>query len=305
MEASGLCHTDIHAANGDWPVKPNPPFIPGHEGVGIVTAVGPGVTAPQVGTRVAVPWLGYACGTCRYCLTGWETLCQAQQNTGYSVDGCYAEYFLAEAAFASPVPAGLDPRAAAPLTCAGVTTYKAVKVGNVRPGELVLISGVGGLGHLAVQYAKIFGGTVAAVDITDEKLRLAAELGADIVIDARAQDPAEVLRRHGGADVAIGLAVDERSFATAYSGLRRGGRLVLVALPASGSLALPVFDTVLNGTSVIGSIVGTRADLAEVFALHAAGRTAVSYETRPLAAVNEAIDEVLHGKARARIVLEP
>jgi propanol-preferring alcohol dehydrogenase len=139
-----------------------------------------------------------------------------------------------------------------------------VKVGNVRPGDLVLVSGVGGLGHLAVQYAKIFGGTVAAVDITDEKLQLATELGADIVIDARAEDPAEVLRRHGGADVAIGLAVDDRSFATAYSGLRRGGRLVLVALPASGTLHIPVFDTVLNGTSVIGSIVGTRADLAEV-----------------------------------------
>ena len=305
MEASGLCHTDIHAANGDWPVRPTPPFIPGHEGVGIVTAAGPGVTAPGVGTRVAVPWLGYACGTCRYCLTGWETLCPAQRNTGYSVDGCYAEFFVAEAAFATPVPAGIDPQAAAPLTCAGVTTYKAVKVGNVRPGDLVLVSGIGGLGHLALQYAKIFGGTVAAVDITDEKLQLATELGADIVIDARAQDPAEVLRRHGGADVAIGLAVDDRSFATAYAGLRRGGRLVLVALPASGTLALPVFDTVLNGTSVIGSIVGTRADLAEVLALHAAGRTTVSYETRPLAAVNDAIDEVLHGKARARLVLEP
>ena len=305
MEASGLCHTDIHAANGDWPVTPTVPFIPGHEGVGVVTALGEGVTSPAVGTRVAVPWLGYACGTCRYCLTGWETLCQAQRNTGYSVDGCYAEYFLAEAGFATPVPAGLDPRVAAPLTCAGVTTYKAVKVGNVRPGDLVLVSGIGGLGHLALQYAKIFGGTVAAVDITDEKLRLAAELGADIIIDARAEDPAEVLRRYGGADVAIGLAVDDRSFATAYAGLRRGGRLVLVALPASGTLRLPVFDTVLNGTSVIGSIVGTRADLTEVFGLHAAGRTRVSYETRPLAEVNAAIDDVLHGKARARIVLEP
>ncbi len=305
MEASGLCHTDIHAATGDWPVKPTVPFVPGHEGVGIVTAVGEGVASPAVGTRVAVPWLGYACGTCRYCLTGWETLCLAQRNTGYSVDGCYAEYFVAEAAFATPVPAGIDPREAAPLTCAGVTTYKAVKVGNVRPGDLVLVSGIGGLGHMALQYAKIFGGTVAAVDITDEKLKLAADLGADIVIDARVQDPAEVLRRHGGADVAIGLAVDDRSFATAYAGLRRGGRLVLVALPASGTLSLPVFDTVLNGTSVIGSIVGPRADLVEVLGLHAAGRTTVSYETRPLAEVNDAIEEVLHGKARARIVLEP
>jgi alcohol dehydrogenase, propanol-preferring len=305
MEASGLCHTDIHAANGDWPVTPTVPFIPGHEGVGIVTALGDGVTRLRTGQRVAVPWLGYACGACRYCLTGWETLCTSQRNTGYSVDGGYAEYFLAEAAFAAPVPAGIDAREAAPLTCAGVTTYKAIKVGNVRPGDLVVVSGVGGLGHLAVQYAKIFGGTVAAVDITDEKLKLAAELGADIVIDARDEDPAEVLQKHGGADVAIGLAVDERSFATAYAGLRRGGRLVLVALPASGTLTIPVFDTVLNGTSVIGSIVGTRADLDDVFALHAAGRTKVIYETRPLAGVNEAIAEVLRGTAKARLVLEP
>ena len=186
-----------------------------------------------------------------------------------------------------------------------MTTYKAVKVGNVRPGEMVAVSGVGGLGHLAVQYVKVFGGTVAAVDITDEKLQLAEELGADIIIDARGQDPAEVLQQHGGADVAIGLAVDGRSFATAYAGLRRGGRLVLVALPASGTLQIPVFDTVLSRTSVVGSIVGTRADLLEVFGLHAAGRTRVIYETRPLAAVNDAISEVLHGKAKARLVLEP
>ena len=206
MEASGLCHTDIHAARGDWPVKPTPPFVPGHEGVGIVHAVGDGVTILRGGERVAVPWLGYACGTCRFCLTGWETLCEYQRDTGYSVDGCYAEYFLAEAAFAARVPDGIDPFVAAPLTCAGVTTYKAVKVGRVQPAELVAISGVGGLGHLALQYAKIFGATVAAIDVTDEKLELARELGADLVIDARTEDPAEVLHSHGGADVAIGQA---------------------------------------------------------------------------------------------------
>ena len=305
MEASGLCHTDIHAAHGDWPVKPVPPFVPGHEGIGIVHAVGDGVTSLRDGERVAVPWLGYACGTCRFCLTGWETLCEEQRNTGYSVDGCYAEYFLAEAAFATRVPDGISAFEAAPLTCAGVTTYKAMKVGRVQPAELVAISGVGGLGHMALQYAKIFGATVAAIDVTDEKLDLARELGADLVIDARTQDPAEVLRSHGGADVAVGLAVDEKSFETAYRGLRRGGRLVLVALPAEGALSLPVFDTVLNGTSVIGSIVGTRADLDEVFALHAARRTRVIYQSRHLTEVNEAIDEVLQGRAPARLVLRP
>ena len=304
VEASGLCHTDIHAAHGDWPVKPEPPFVPGHEGVGLVEKLGDGVTHVSVGDRVAVPWLGKACGRCEHCLSGWETLCEQQINTGYGCDGGYAEKMLAWADFAQPVPEGVGAVEAAPLTCAGVTTYKALKVAGVRPAQLVAISGIGGLGHLAVQYAKIAGATVAAVDVTDEKLELATELGADLVIDARTQDVGEVLRQHGGAHAAIALAVNEAAFTAVNSGLRRGGKLVMVALPARGTIQVPIFDTVLNGTSVIGSIVGTRQDLAEVFQLHAAGRTRVIHETRPLAAVNEAIDEVLRGQVKARIVFD-
>jgi len=304
VEASGLCHTDIHAAHGDWPVKPEPPFVPGHEGVGLVEKLGDGVTHVSVGDRVAVPWLGKACGRCEHCLSGWETLCEQQINTGYGCDGGYAEKMLAWADFAQPVPEGIGAVEAAPLTCAGVTTYKALKVAGVQPAQLVAISGIGGLGHLAVQYAKIAGATVAAVDVTDEKLELATELGADLVIDARKQDVGEVLRQHGGAHAAIALAVNEAAFTAVNSGLRRGGKLVMVALPAHGTIQVPIFDTVLNGTSVIGSIVGTRQDLAEVFQLHAAGRTRVIHETRPLAAVNEAIDEVLRGQVKARIVFD-
>jgi propanol-preferring alcohol dehydrogenase len=304
VEASGLCHTDIHAAHGDWPVKPNPPFVPGHEGVGLVEALGDGVTHLTLGQRVAVPWLGSACGRCEHCLSGWETLCEQQVNTGYGCDGGYAEKMLARADFAQPVPDGISPLDAAPLTCAGVTTYKALKVAGVGPAQLVAISGVGGLGHLAVQYAKIAGATVAAIDVTDEKLELASELGADFVIDARTQDPAEVLKRFGGAHAAIALAVNEAAFAAVYGGLRRGGKLVMVALPAHGTIQVPIFDTVLNGTSVIGSIVGTRQDLAEVFELHAAGRTRVIRESRPLVSVNESIDAVLHGQVKARIVFD-
>jgi propanol-preferring alcohol dehydrogenase len=304
VEASGLCHTDIHAAHGDWPVKPNPPFVPGHEGVGLVEALGDGVTHLTLGQRVAVPWLGSACGRCEHCLSGWETLCEQQINTGYGCDGGYAEKMLARADFAQPVPDGISPLDAAPLTCAGVTTYKALKVAGVGPAQLVAVSGVGGLGHLAVQYAKIAGATVAAIDVTDEKLELASELGADLVIDARKHDPAEVLKRFGGAQAAIALAVNEASFSAVYGGLRRGGKLVMVALPAHGTIQVPIFDTVLNGTSVIGSIVGTRQDLAEVFELHAAGRTRVIRESRPLVSVNESIDEVLRGQIKARIVFD-
>ncbi|BEL05956.1 alcohol dehydrogenase AdhP [Actinoplanes sichuanensis] len=305
IEASGLCHTDIHAAQGDWPVKPTPPFIPGHEGVGIVTKVGAGVTLHAVGDRVAIPWLGHACGTCDYCITGWETLCESQQNTGYTIDGGFAEYLVADANYAVAVPAGIDPAEAAPLTCAGVTTYKAVKVGGVTPGDRVAIFGIGGLGHLAQQYAQIFGGQTIAVDVTEEKLALAKQLGAAHTVNAATTDPVTAIEALGGADVAVVLAASPKVLEQAHASLRRGGRLVLVSLPKDNAMTLPIFQTVLKGIRIIGSIVGTRADLAEVFRLHAAGRTRVFYEPRPLTDVNQAIDDVLAGRVPARLVLIP
>jgi propanol-preferring alcohol dehydrogenase len=305
IEASGLCHTDIHAAHGDWPVKPQPPFTPGHEGVGIVEATGPGVTEVEVGDRVAVPWLGYACGSCEYCVSGWEMLCLAQKNTGYSMDGGFAEYVTAYARYVVRVPDGVDPLDAAPLTCAGVTTYKAVKVAGTRPSDLVAVFGIGGLGHLAIQYAAIAGGTVIAVDLFDEKLELARELGATHTVNARTTDPVEAIQALGGADQAIALAVSPESFEQAYRALKRGGKLVFVALPRDNHFDLPIFETVLNGITVVGSIVGTRNDLREVFELHALGRTRVIRETRPLADVNEAIEDVEAGRVAARVVFVP
>jgi propanol-preferring alcohol dehydrogenase len=302
IEASGLCHTDIHAARGDWPVTPTPPFVPGHEGVGRVERLGPGATGPSEGDRVALPWLGTACGRCRYCVSGWETLCPQQQNTGYSIDGGYAEYAVADARYAVPVPDGIDPADAAPLTCAGVTTYKAVKVSGARPADLVSVVGVGGLGHLAVQYAAIAGATVVGIDVQPDKLDLAKQLGASHTVNAAQEDPAEAVQRLGGADVAIALTVQPEAIRAAFDSLRRGGRLVLVSLPKDGILTVPIFDTVLKGISVIGSIVGTRQDLADVFALHAAGRTHVAAETRRLDQVNDAFTEVLNGRVPARLV---
>ena len=258
LEASGLCHTDIHAAHGDWPVKPSPPFVPGHEGVGIVEAHGSGVAESMVGQRVAVPWLHTACGRCEHCVSGWETLCLEQQNTGYTVDGCFGTHVVADASFVVRVPEGIDPLEAAPLTCAGVTTYKAVKVSGARSSDVVAVFGIGGLGHLALQYAKIAGATVVAVDIADGKLDLAKELGADVTINARRQDPPGEIQALGGADVVITTAADAEPLMAAFQSLRRGGRLVLVGLPADNEMRLPVFQTVLGGISVIGSIVGTR-----------------------------------------------
>ncbi len=305
VEASGLCHTDIHAANGDWPVKPSPPFIPGHEGVGIVTELGPGVADVAVGDRVAMPWLGYACGTCDHCVSGWETLCLEQKNMGYSIDGGFGEFAVAYARYVVKVPDGIDPFDAAPLTCAGVTTYKAVKVAGTRSSDLVAVFGVGGLGHLAIQYAEIAGGRVIAVDLIDEKLELARELGAEFTVNAAREDPVEAIQKLGGADQAIALAVSPRAFEQAYGSLRRGGTLVFVALPADNEIRVPIFETVLNGITLVGSIVGTRADLREVFELHAAGKTHVTREIRPLDQVNESIADVEAGRVTARIVFEP
>ncbi|HEY3205700.1 MAG TPA: alcohol dehydrogenase AdhP [Gaiellaceae bacterium] len=305
VEASGLCHTDIHAAHGDWPVKPTPPFVPGHEGIGIVSELGPGVTEVALGDRVAMPWLGYACGTCDYCVSGWETLCLEQKNMGYSIDGGFGEYATAYARYVVKVPEGIDPFDAAPLTCAGVTTYKAIKVAGTRCSDLVAVFGVGGLGHMAIQYARIAGGRVVAVDLIDEKLELARELGAEFTVNAAKEDPVKAIQELGGADQAIALAVSPRSFEQAFGALRRGGTLVFVALPAENAVTIPIFETVLNGITVVGSIVGTRADLREVFELHAAGKTHVTREVRPLAEVNEAIADVEAGRVTARIVFQP
>ena len=305
VEACGLCHTDIHAANGDWPIKPSPPFIPGHEGVGLVTQLGFGVTEVAVGDRVAMPWLGYACGNCDYCVSGRETLCLEQKMMGYTIDGGFGEYATAYARYVVKVPEGVDPFDAAPLTCAGVTTYKAVKVAGTRSSDFVAVFGIGGLGHLAIQYAAIAGGRVVAVDVTEEKLELARELGAEFTINAKKEDPVEAIQRLGGADQAIALAVSPRAFEQAYASLRRGGTLVFVALPADNQVTIPIFETVLNGITIVGSIVGTRKDLREVFELHAAGKTRVIRETRPLADVNQAIADVESGRVAARIVLEP
>lgn len=304
VETSGLCHTDIHAAHGDWPIKPQPPFIPGHEGVGRVERVGREVAGVKEGDRVAVPWLHYACGACEFCASGRETLCPNQQMTGYTVNGGWGEYVRAKAAFVGQVPEGIDPVDAAPLTCAGVTTYKAVKVSGARPSDLVAVYGIGGLGHLALQYARIAGASVAAVDLIDSKLDLAKQLGAEYTINARYTDPVESIQALGGADVAIAVAVSPTAFEQAFRSLKRGGTLVFVALPADNYMQLPIFETVLQGITVVGSIVGTRVDLAETFQLHAEGRTQVVRESRRLEQVNESIAQVEKAAVDARLVFD-
>ena len=307
IETCGLCHTDIHAARGDWPIRPQLPFIPGHEGVGVVERVGAGNThGIEPGMRVALPWLGYACGDCAYCNSGRETLCERQLAMGYMMNGGFAEYAVGYARHVVRVPDGIPSADASPLTCAGVTTYKAVKVAGAASADLVAVFGVGGLGHLAVQYAAITGARVVAVDINEERLRTARRLGAEHVVHAGEEDPVAAIRRLGGAQAAISTAVHPSAFEQAYGSLARGGRLVCVGLPKENEMRLPIFETVLGGLSVVGSIVGTHLDLEEVFALHARGKTVIERTEMPLDDVNDAIEAVLDGTAgTARIVLRP
>lgn len=302
--STGVCHTDLHALEGDWPVKPSPPFIPGHEGVGEVVELGEDAVNFQVGDIAGNAWLWSACGNCEYCRRGWETLCHDQINGGYSVDGSFGEYMLIDTRYAPKIPEGSDLYEVGPVLCAGVTVYKGLKMSEAKPGDWVVISGIGGLGHLAVQYGVAMGLRVIAVDIADDKLELAKKHGAEIVINAADTDPAaEVQEQVGGAHAVLVTAVHEQAFGQAIGMSRRGGTIVFNGLPP-GKFDVSVFDVVLNGLTVRGSIVGTRQDMIEALEFHAAGKIEPTYHRRPLEDLNDVFEEMRGGKIDGRVVIE-
>jgi len=304
IAASGVCHTDLHAADGDWPVKPKPPFIPGHEGVGHVAAVGSGVSHVREGDRVGVPWLYSACGHCRHCLGGWETLCESQQNTGYSVNGGFAEYVIADANYVGHLPNNVSFIDIAPILCAGVTVYKALKATDTRPGDWVVVSGIGGLGHMAVQYARAMGLNVIAVDVDDAKLELATKLGASLGVNARKADPAAFVKKEvGGARGVLVTAVSPKAFEQAMGMVGRGGTVSLVGLPP-GDFPLSIFNTVLNGITVRGSIVGTRLDLQEALDFAGEGKVKATVATERLESINDIFSRMRAGDIQGRVVID-
>lgn len=304
VETSGVCHTDLHAAQGDWPVKPTPPFVPGHEGYGTVVALGPGVTDLKVGDKVGNAWLWSACGDCEYCHTGWETLCEQQQNGGYTVNGSFGAYMLVNAAYAARIPDGVDPVEVAPILCAGVTVYKGLKVTDTRPGQWVAISGIGGLGHVAVQYARAMGLRVIAIDIDDDKLAAARRLGAEVTVNGRTADVvAEVQSATGGAHGVLVTAVHPQAFGQAIGLARRGGTIVFVGLPP-GDFPAPIFDIVIKGLTIRGSIVGTRQDMAEALDFYARGLIHPTVETTSLDDVNDVFERMRAGKIDGRVVID-
>ena len=304
-EACGVCHTDLHAANGDWPVKPALPFIPGHEGIGLVVALGKGVTAVKEGDRVGVPWLFSACGHCEYCLAAKEPVCGEAQFGGYTKNGGFAQYIVADPNYVAHIPARLTAREAAPLICAGITSYKGIKETEARPGEWVVISGIGGLGHLAVQYAKAMGLHVCAVDIDDGKLAHAQQLGADVTINATKGDPATSVKRAtgGGAHGVLITAPSLPAFKQGVAMTRKWGTCVLVGIPP-GEFPTPLFDVVANCITIRGSFVGNRRDMAEALAFAADGKVKADIELQPLSAINDVFARLARGDVPSRVVLD-
>ena len=304
-EACGVCHTDLHARNGDWPLKPPLPFTPGHEGIGIVTVLGADVTAVKVGDRVGVPWLYSACGHCEYCLSARETVCAEAQFGGYTRNGGFAEYIIADPNYVAHIPAGLAPAAAAPLICAGITSYKGVKETGARPGQWIVISGIGGLGHLGVQYARAMGLKVCAVDIDDGKLEHAKRLGAEALVNAKHGDPVAAVKKatSGGAHGVLITAPSLPAFKQGVGMTRKFGTCVLVGIPP-GEFPTPLFEVVANCITIRGSFVGTRQDMAEALAFAVDGKVKADIELQSLSAINQVFERLAHGDVPSRVVLE-
>ena len=302
--ATGVCHTDLHAADGDWPAKPPLPFIPGHEGVGVIAAVGPDVNGLKEGDAVGIAWLHDACGQCEFCMTGWDSLCRHQHNSGYTVNGSFAEYAIGSAPYVGRLPPKTAFAEMAPILCAGVTTYKGIKETEAKPGEWIAISGIGGLGQLAVQYAKAMGLHVAALDVTEDKLALARASGADVAVNAKSPEAAASIVKEtgGGAHGVLVTAVSPAAFGQALKLVRRKGTVVLVGLPP-GEFATPIFDVVMNRITIRGSIVGGRGDLAEAIAFAAEGKVRARIHRSKLDHINQVFGDLKAGKVDGRMVL--
>jgi propanol-preferring alcohol dehydrogenase len=308
VAACGVCHSDVHAVDGDWDPLPGLPLIPGHEVTGHVAARGAHVQGVKDGDTVGVPWMWSACGACEHCLAGDETICAKGEATGYSRPGGYAEYITAPAAFVGRLPSNADLVGLAPVLCAGVTVYRGLKRTGARPGQSVAVFGVGGLGHLAVQYAKAMGLQVAAVDIADDKLRLAASLGADVTVNAKKTDPVRALQKElsGGPQAAVVTTPAPVAFDQAVRSLRPSGTCSFIGIPSRDGDRFPIsIASVINRElSLRGSNVGSRLDLAEAVRFAIAGQVKVKVERQPLRAVNKVLERIRRGKVVGRVVLD-
>ena len=307
VEACGACHSDVHVADGDWTqfagiVKR--PLILGHEIAGRVVEIGSRVRDLQLGDLVGVPWIYWSCGQCEFCRDGSENLCPSQKITGVTVDGGYAEFVKAPASHLLKIPGNLPPVDAAPLFCAGLTVYRALRKAGPLVGRRLAVFGVGGLGHLAVQLGKNFGAEVIAIDVSDAKLELASALGASGAFNAATTDVVKQLRRSGGVHVSLVTSGVRAAYDMAFYSLRPTGTLLAVGLP-SENICFPPIMMAAREIKIEASAVGTRQDLEEVLALAAAGKLRCQVESQPLSQVNRVLDDLRRGRVMGRVVLTP
>lgn len=267
IKYSGVCHTDLHAWKGDWPLATKLPLVGGHEGAGVVVGMGLGVQGWKIGDYAGVKWLNGSCQTCSLCESGHEANCSHADLSGYTHDGSFQQYATADAIQAARIPPGTDLASVAPILCAGITVYKALKSAELKAGDWVVISGAGGgLGTLAIQYAKAMGYMVAAIDGGDNKAKLTKNLGADTFIDfTKSSDLVKEVQEAtgGGAQGAINVSVSPAAITQSTQYVRPTGTVVLVGLPSGAQMTLPVFDAVVKSVKVVGSYVGNRADTRE------------------------------------------
>ena len=305
VRACGVCHSDLHLAEGDWDSLKRItklPLVLGHEVAGTVAKVGPDVEGFALGDRVGVPWLHWTCGECEYCRDGREVLCGKQVITGVMVDGGYAEFVRAKASHVARIPDSVSFEEAAPLFCAGLTVYRALKSAGLEAGQRVAVIGVGGLGHLAIQIVKAKGATPIAVDIAEDKLALALELGAAHAFNSAAADPRKAIRGLGGAHIAIVTSASRAAYETALGCVRKGGTLAVVGMPAE-PVPVSMVALVSGEIRIVASAVGTREDLRELLDLAATGAVRCRVETVPLDQAAAALERLKQGAVTGRIVL--
>jgi propanol-preferring alcohol dehydrogenase len=300
VEACGLCHSDLFIRSLES--LPKAPLTLGHEAVGRIEEIGEGVRDWGPGDRVAITYLFAACGSCEFCRAGRPEVCPQQINTGYHIDGAFAEYVVARADSLVEVPADLRAEQAAPLCCAGWTAYHAVNSTSVAPGSWLAVFGAGGLGHLAIQFARLRSLRVAAVDLAAEKLATASKLGAELTINAREEDPVRALKKVGGVHAAISFVASASVVQPAFKSLRRQGILVLVGL-AVENFELPLVDTVLKQARVQGSFLGTRDELREVFEIARQRQLHIETESCDLQALPGAMERMKAGTLNGRVVV--
>jgi propanol-preferring alcohol dehydrogenase len=305
VEACGVCHSDLHVAEGDWSALSRivkKPVVLGHEVAGKVVDKGRAVKDLQIGDRVGVPWIYWSCGECEFCRQGDENLCSRQMITGVTVDGGYAQFMKARATHAEKIPQGLSPLEVAPLFCAGVTVYRALRQSKISRGQRLAVFGVGGLGHLAIQIARNLGAEITAIDVADDKLAMAKSLGAANTLNAKTTDVIKELRARGGAHVALVTSAAKAAYDTAFYGLRPTGTLMVVGLPAE-NISFPAIMMAAGEVHIKASAVGTRSDLREVLAMAAGGNLHCQVAARPLDEINQVLDEMRSGRIAGRVVL--